>query len=291
MIECPVCNKKRTNVLCDCGYQFTKKEIVEEKLIRNWINESSIHWFEKCNRINKVHEIQFQKHGKKTSTSPTASGWSKTDTSKLLKLAKSTVAITLDLYKEITNYPNLQKCRTKSMALNQLKNIRDGYNRDSSFETEEKLHTYLKLHWKETLIAKDWIYETDKCKTQIGEIDFFARHKTENKFLVIELKKEQSSDQAVGQILRYMGYIKHEESNLETKIEGMIISNTFDDYILYASVCVPALKLYKYTYDGKKFQIEEINIDHELNKNQINKMSTEERKTFKIKIENMLTMI
>lgn len=294
MIACPVCNKKRTNVLCDCGYQFTKKEIVEEKLIRNWINESGLSWSEKIYHVNKVHEIQLQKHGKKTSTSPNASGWSIRDTSKLLNLSLSNISQKVKLYKATADYPDLLNCKTLPEAQNQLRNIRNGklpYNRNDSFELEEKLHTYLKLHWKETLLDKDWKFKSDKFKTEVGEIDFFADHNIENKSLIIELKKGQSSDQAVGQILRYMGYIKHEEPNLEKKIEGIIISNTFDDYILYASVCVPALKLYKYIYDGKKFQIEEINIDHELNNNQINKMSPEERKTFKIKIENMLSMI
>ncbi len=62
-----------------------------------------------------------------------------------------------------------------------------------------------------------------KFRTDTGEIDIFALSKDETHYLVIELKKGRASDKVVGQIQRYMGYIKDEIANNNQKVKGLII--------------------------------------------------------------------
>lgn len=44
--------------------------------------------------------------------------------------------------------------------------------------------------------------------TDVGRIAILAVHKTQPRFLVIELKRNQSTDQTIGQTLRYVGWAK-----------------------------------------------------------------------------------
>ena len=65
-------------------------------------------------------------------------------------------------------------------------------------------------------------YETDT-----GKIDILAESKDGQELLVIELKKDEASDSAVGQILRYMGYIKEQVAEKDQVVKGLIIA--YDD--------------------------------------------------------------
>ena len=47
--------------------------------------------------------------------------------------------------------------------------------------------------------------------------------KDKKTFLVIELKKGRLNDKVVGQIQRYMGFIKAEVANKDQKVKGLII--------------------------------------------------------------------
>jgi hypothetical protein len=52
--------------------------------------------------------------------------------------------------------------------------------------------------------------------------------------LAKELQNYQSSDNTVGQILRYMGWVKRKFADGDGKVEGIIISRSEDQYINYA---------------------------------------------------------
>jgi len=45
-------------------------------------------------------------------------------------------------------------------------------------------------------------------RTDIGKIDLLAHHKKGKAWLVVEIKRNQSSDDTVGQAPRYMGYVR-----------------------------------------------------------------------------------
>ena len=85
-----------------------------------------------------------------------------------------------------------------------------------AFALERQLEEFLLENWDRTPIAGDWsILSTDedpeagnKYPTDVGRIDILAVHRMEPRYLVIELKRNQSTDQTVGQALRYVGWVK-----------------------------------------------------------------------------------
>ncbi len=83
-------------------------------------------------------------------------------------------------------------------------------------------------------------------RTDVGRIDILAREPATNSFVVIELKKGRESDKVVGQILRYMGWIREELCQDGQNVKGMIICQEFDDKLYYATKAVPNITLKHY---------------------------------------------
>ena len=84
---------------------------------------------------------------------------------------------------------------------------------------------------------------------EIGRIDLLAKHRNEPKWLVIELKRNQSSDETVGQVLRYMGWVKSHRANLNETVHGLIISKIADQRLDYALMSVPTIDILQYEVD------------------------------------------
>ena len=61
-----------------------------------------------------------------------------------------------------------------------------------------------------------------------------AKHKSEKKWLVIELKRNQTSDSTVGQILRYMSWVRKNLAGEGESVEGLIICHQIDRKLQYA---------------------------------------------------------
>jgi hypothetical protein len=79
--------------------------------------------------------------------------------------------------------------------------------------------------------------------TEIGEIDLLC--KKNNDFVVIELKKGRSSDKVVGQISRYIGWVKEKLAN-GNNVKGIIIVHDFDNKLKYAALANPNIELKYY---------------------------------------------
>jgi len=93
--------------------------------------------------------------------------------------------------------------------------------------------------------------------TSIGRIDLLAKDEDNKNFVVIELKKGRSSDQVVGQILRYMGWVKENLAINEFEnygVKGIVISQTIDDKLKYALKLIEQIDvfLYSISFDLKK---------------------------------------
>jgi len=102
------------------------------------------------------------------------------------------------------------------------------------FGLEKHLEEFLISNWGQLDLAKKYqIYEEDgemvgqQYETDTGPIDILAVSKDGQELLVIELKKDEASDSAVGQILRYMGYIKEQVAEKDQVVKGLIIA--YDD--------------------------------------------------------------
>lgn len=72
--------------------------------------------------------------------------------------------------------------------------------------------------------------------TEIGRIDLLCIDKS-GLFTVVEFKREKAPDKAVGQILRYIGWVYHNLSP-GNMVRGILVAKDFDDKIKYAVVGV-----------------------------------------------------
>ena len=100
-----------------------------------------------------------------------------------------------------------------------------------AFALEKHLEDFLVKNWQQTELAKDFtIFEEDgnlvgqQYNTDAGPIDILAISKDKKRLLVIELKRGRASDAVVGQILRYMGFVRDQIAEPGQAIEGAIIA-------------------------------------------------------------------
>jgi len=78
----------------------------------------------------------------------------------------------------------------------------------------------------------------------LGYIDILTIDK-QNNFVVFELKLTKGPDRAIGQILRYMGWVKKNLAK-DKQVKGIIVANKMDEKIRYAVSMVPGIELYEY---------------------------------------------
>ena len=135
------------------------------------------------------------------------------------------------------------------------------------FALERHLHDYLFDNWSQLELSQDWeLFVRDgepdagyEFPTPVGRIDLLARHRTEAKWLVIELKRDKSSDAVVGQILRYIGWIKAHFAQAGETVEGLVIASRAEDKLHYALSAVPSVSFKSYEVefrlnDGPSFE-------------------------------------
>ena len=131
---------------------------------------------------------------------------------------------------------------------------------DRLFYMESQLEDFLIENWDTTELGKkyDLVEEEDEMvsqqyKTDIGRIDILACDKKTKQYIVIELKKNQTSDDTVGQLTRYMGWLEeHKTEGKPTK--GIIIAAQYDQRLYYALKKVKDVEVYLYRVD---FRLEE----------------------------------
>jgi hypothetical protein len=123
-----------------------------------------------------------------------------------------------------------------------------------SFKLEKYLQEFLRDNWDHTELGREWeIYSEDNEEvgieydtSTVGRIDVLARHKREPRWLVMELKRNQTSDATVGQVLRYMGWVKQNLAKLDEQIEGLVVAHEVDENIKYAISASPHVRLMLY---------------------------------------------
>ena len=85
--------------------------------------------------------------------------------------------------------------------------------------------------------------EGRQYKTDIGIIDLLAVDKQSRAFVVIELKRDKTSDQVIGQVQRYMGWVKTKLCANDQSVRGIIICNEEDEKLRYAMMMVRDVKV------------------------------------------------
>lgn len=131
----------------------------------------------------------------------------------------------------------------------------------SVFALEEHLEEFLVENWKQTELGKNYdIYEEDgelvgqQYPTDTGPMDILAISKDKKELLVVELKKGRASDNVVGQIQRYMGFVKEELAEDNQRVKGVIIALNDDSRIKRALAVAPNIEFYRYEVSFKLFK-------------------------------------
>lgn len=131
----------------------------------------------------------------------------------------------------------------------------------SVFALEKHLEDFLVANWKQTVLGKDYdIFEEDgqqigkQYPTDTGFMDVLAISKDKKELLVVELKKGRASDNVVGQIQRYMGYVLEELAEEEQTVKGIIIALDDDNRIRRALAVAPNIEFYRYQVSFKLFK-------------------------------------
>jgi restriction system protein len=126
------------------------------------------------------------------------------------------------------------------------------------FALESILEDFLVANWQFTQFAKDYeILDVDGEKVgqqfpaDTGRIDILAISKDQSEYLVLELKRGRASDRVVGQLLRYMGFIKREYCQDGKTVRGAIVAHQDDLSIRNALSMVDGVDFYLYKVDFK----------------------------------------
>lgn len=131
----------------------------------------------------------------------------------------------------------------------------------SVFALEKYLEEFLVSNWAQTELGKTYdIFSEEgelrgqQYKVDTGYIDILALSKDKKTILVVELKKGRASDAVVGQILRYMGYVKEELAEDNQEVKGIIIALEDDQRIKRALSMTQNIEFYRYQINFKLFK-------------------------------------
>lgn len=140
----------------------------------------------------------------------------------------------------------------------------------AEFAKEQHLQEYLVSHWEQTNIGKDWeIYANSEdpqagveFSTGIGRPDLLLVHSSDDRVRVIELKRSRTSDKAVGQIMRYIGWVRQNLDELEgvsekSSVDGVIIGGRLSEKFEHAVSAYDDIAMLEYDIEVNLAQPEE----------------------------------
>ena len=123
----------------------------------------------------------------------------------------------------------------------------------ATFALERHLEDFLVENWAGTILGKTYdIYSEEgevlgqQFPTDTGRIDILAIRKDRKEILVVELKRGRASDAVVGQIQRYMGYIKEVFLEPGQQVRGAIVALDDDVRIRRALAVTDGIDFYRY---------------------------------------------
>jgi len=110
----------------------------------------------------------------------------------------------------------------------------------SEFVLEKYLEDFIVSNFNSIFKGRMRVFEDaegndgQQYATEVGPIDILAIEEQTNSFVVIELKKGRPSDRVVGQILRYMGWVKMNLCQNGQPVKGLVICRDYDTKLAYA---------------------------------------------------------
>jgi restriction system protein len=128
----------------------------------------------------------------------------------------------------------------------------------AAFALEKHLEHFLVENWSKTELGATYdIYTEDgqlvgqQYPSDTGPIDILAISKDKKTLLVVELKRGRASDRVVGQIQRYMGYVKDELAEADQQVKGVIIALEDDLRMRRALSVTQNIEFYRYQLSFK----------------------------------------
>jgi endonuclease len=82
--------------------------------------------------------------------------------------------------------------------------------------------------------------------TSIGRLDLLCVDTSSSALVVVELKRGHSADRVVGQVARYMGWVRTHLAAAGQDVQGIVVAHEYDDRLRYAATAVPGLTILTY---------------------------------------------
>lgn len=122
-----------------------------------------------------------------------------------------------------------------------------------AFAMEKHLEEFLVHNWSSTELGRHFdIWAEDgelvgqQYATDTGPIDILAVSKDRKRVLVVELKRGRASDSVVGQILRYMSFVREVLAEEGQSVEGAVIALEDDPKLRRSLSAVQNVRVYRY---------------------------------------------
>ncbi len=127
----------------------------------------------------------------------------------------------------------------------------------AAFALELHLEDFMETNWASIDFGRPLRIWTDaegewgrQYGTGVGIIDFLCEDEASNELVVVELKRGKSSDQVVGQVLRYMGWVREHRAD-GRGVSGIVITHEYDDRVRYAVAELPRVEAWTYEVSFK----------------------------------------
>lgn len=159
---------------------------------------------------------------------------------------------------DLTKYSTEVNIILNGQLLNTVQDNAVTIENSSTFILEKHLEDFLVHNWSNTDLGKQYDILTEKGEkigqqylSDTGPIDILAISKDRLTLLVVELKRGKLTDSVVGQIQRYMGYVKSELAEPGQQVRGVIIGLEDDLKIRRALSVTTGIDMYVYQIDFK----------------------------------------
>jgi hypothetical protein len=123
----------------------------------------------------------------------------------------------------------------------------------SEFVLEAHLEDFLTGNWQSIAWGRPLDVWTSpdgqsghQLATPVGRLDFLCTDPQSGSLVIVELKRGRPSDKVVGQIARYMGWVRTHLAAPGQSVEGLIVAHEADDSLRYAVAAFPGLGLMTY---------------------------------------------
>lgn len=123
----------------------------------------------------------------------------------------------------------------------------------NSFALEKYLEDFIVSNFASIFKGELQLYtdpqgaDGQQFSTDIGVIDILAVEPKTGCYVVIELKKGRPSDQVVGQVLRYMGWVQKNLCAQGQQVKGLVICKEQDPRLSYALAMVTNVRVKYYS--------------------------------------------